>query len=325
MSKTQRQRKKEKLRQQRLSKQKSKVSEPKTITKPSFYEKNYKALVIIPALLLILAIILISMKIINTGEFLNKGISLSGGVSVTVLKENINKETLLAELENEFPDYEVNVRGVEEGGKRIGVLIETNMPPENREEVERFDEIIRTRTNAEKDDVSTETIGASLGAAFFQQTIIAVIAAFIFMGIVIFIYFRSIVPSALTILSAFSDIIITLAIINLLGLSIGTAGIAAFLMLIGYSVDANIVLNMRTLKGKTGTLTQQIKSAFSTGITMSVTTLVAISVAYIIADSPVLKEIMLILMIGLVVDILNTWVQNAGLLRWYLENKKERN
>lgn len=322
MSKPKRQRKKEKLKQQRQTKQK-KVLEPKS-EKHSFYEKNYKKLIIIPALLLVIAIILISMKMINTGEFLNKGISLSGGVSVTVLKENIDKDALLAELQQEFPDYEVNVRSVEEGGRRIGVLVETNMPPENREKVERFDQIIRTRTNAEREDVSTETIGASLGAAFFQQTIIAVLAAFIFMGVVIFIYFRSIVPSALTILSALSDIIITLAIINVLGISIGTAGIAAFLMLIGYSVDANIVLNMRTLKGTKGTIAEQIKSAFSTGITMSITTLVAITVAFLIADSPVLKEIMLILMIGLVVDVLNTWVQNAGLLRWYLETKKNK-
>ena len=322
MSKPKRQRKKEKLKKLRQTKQK-KVLEPKS-EKHSFYEKNYKKLIIVPALLLVIAIILISMKMINTGEFLNKGISLSGGVSVTVLKENIDKNALQEELQQEFPDYEVNVRSVEEGGRRIGVLVETNMPPENREKVERFDQIIRTRTNAEREDVSTETIGASLGAAFFQQTIIAVLAAFIFMGIVIFIYFRSIVPSALTILSALSDIIITLAIINVLGISIGTAGIAAFLMLIGYSVDANIVLNMRTLKGTTGTIVEQIKSAFSTGITMSITTLVAITVAFLIADSPVLKEIMLILMIGLVVDVLNTWVQNAGLLRWYLETKKNK-
>lgn len=322
MSKPKRQRKKEKLKQQRQTKQK-KVLEPKS-EKHSFYERNYKKLIIVPALLLVIAIILISMKMINTGDFLNKGISLSGGVAVTVLKENIDKNALQEELRQEFPDYEVNVRSVEEGGRRIGVLVETNMPPENREKVERFDQIIRTRTNAQREDVSTETIGASLGAAFFQQTIIAVIAAFIFMGIVIFIYFRSIVPSALTILSALSDIIITLAIINVLGISIGTAGIAAFLMLIGYSVDANIVLNMRTLKGTTGTISEQIKSAFSTGITMSITTLVAITVAFLIADSPVLKEIMLILMIGLVVDVLNTWVQNAGLLRWYLETKKNK-
>jgi preprotein translocase subunit SecF len=308
--------------QQKKKQETNKVVKTNKVKTNTFYDKNYKKLIIIPMLLLVIAIALITIKIINEGEFINKGITLSGGVAITVIKENIDKTLLLEELEEEFPQYQINVRGIEDAGKRIGVLVETNMPPENTNEVTRFDEIIRDRTNAQREDVSTETIGSSLGDAFFKQTIIAIIVAFIFMGIVVFIYFKSLVPSALTILSALSDIIITLAIINTLEINIGTAGIAAFLMLIGYSVDANIVLNMRTLKGTTGTIPERIRSAFGTGMTMSVTTIVAITVAFIIAESPVLKEIMLIMIIGLIVDILNTWIQNAGLLRWYLEKKK---
>jgi preprotein translocase subunit SecF len=290
--------------------------------KQSFYDSNYKKLIIIPMALLLIAIVLITMKVINTGEFMNRGITLSGGISITVLTENIDKEVLLSDLQQEFPQYQMNIRGIDEAGRRIGVLIETNMPPENTDEVNRFNEIIKQRTNATDDEISTETMGSSLGAAFFQQTMIALILAFLFMGVVIFLYFKMVVPSALTILSALSDIIITLAIVNVLGLNIGTAGIAAFLMLIGYSVDANIVLNMRVLKRTSGTIKSQIKSAFDTGLTMSVTTLTAITVAFFIVDSPVLREIMIIMIIGLIVDVLNTWVQNAGLLRWYLERKE---
>lgn len=321
MAVSQRRKRREKARKQSLSKKKVKSKEVAS-EKQSFYDANYKRLIIVPAVILLIAIILISIKVVETGEFLNKGITLSGGASVTVLKEGIDKDALLLELEAEFPDYEFNVRAIEDSGRVVGALIETNMPPENREEISRFDGLIKDFTGAERGDISTETTGAALGEAFFQQTIIAVLVAFLFIGVVVFIYFRSFVPSALTILSAFSDIVVTLAIVNLLGLSIGTAGIAAFLMLIGYSVDANIVLNMRTLKGKTGTLKEQIKSAFSTGLTMSVTTIVAISVAFIVVESPVLREIMLIMIIGLAVDVMNTWVQNAGLLRWYLESKR---
>ena len=309
-------------RQQKKKQEKNKVVKTTKVKTETFYDKNYKKLILIPTLLLVIAIALITIKVMNEGEFINKGITLSGGVAITVIKENIDKAALLEELQEEFPQHQINVRGIEDAGRRIGVLVETNMPPENTDEVTRFDEIIRERTNAQREDVSTETIGSSLGDAFFTQTIIAVIVAFIFMGIVVFIYFKSIVPSALTILSALSDIIITIAVINVLGINIGTAGIAAFLMLIGYSVDANIVLNMRTLKGTKGTIPERIKSAMGTGLTMSVTTLVAITVAFIIADSPILKEIMLIMMIGLSVDVINTWIQNAGLLRWYLERKK---
>ena len=68
------------------------------------------------------------------------------------------------------------------------------------------------------------------------------------MGLVVFIYFRTLVPSLAVILAAFSDIVVTLAIFNLTGEKLSTAGVAAFLMLIGYSVDTDILLNTRVLK-----------------------------------------------------------------------------
>jgi preprotein translocase subunit SecF len=61
-----------------------------------------------------------------------------------------------------------------------------------------------------------------------------------------------------------------------------------------------------------------------TGLTMSTTTLIAILIALIFAQSLILKQIMVILLIGLLVDLPNTWIQNAGILRWHLEKKKDK-
>jgi len=59
------------------------------------------------------------------------------------------------------------------------------------------------------------------------------------------------VPSSCVILAAVSDIISTIAVTNLLGLKMSTAGIAALLMLIGYSVDTDILLTTKVLKTTT--------------------------------------------------------------------------
>ncbi len=59
-----------------------------------------------------------------------------------------------------------------------------------------------------------------------------------------------------------------------------------------------------------------------TGLTMSATTISAVVIALIFTQSEVLREIMIILFIGLLVDLINTWIQNAGLLRWYCEKKR---
>ena len=92
-------------------------------------------------------------------------------------------------------------------------------------------------------------------------------------------------------------------------------------MLIGYSVDTDILLSTRVLKHKHGDVFGRICNAMGTGLTMTMTTMAALVIALLIAQSTELKQIMTILLIGLVIDIINTWLQNAGILRWYLEKK----
>jgi preprotein translocase subunit SecF len=93
-------------------------------------------------------------------------------------------------------------------------------------------------------------------------------------------------------------------------------------MLIGYSVDTDILLSSRLLKSKFGTVREKMISAFKTGILMTVTTIAALVVGLTFSTSPVISQIMLILLIGLVFDIFNTWLQSAGLLRLYIERKE---
>ena len=137
----------------------------------------------------------------------------------------------------------------------------------------------------------------------------------------LYIYITVSMPSFAVILCAFSDIIVTLAIINLLGVRLSTAGIAGFLMLIGYSVDTDILLSTRVLKNKEGKVLDRVYGAMTTGMTMTLTTLAAVSVTYFIVQSDVLRQIMFILIIGLFVDILYTWIQNAGIIRWFMEKR----
>ena len=128
------------------------------------------------------------------------------------------------------------------------------------------------------------------------------------------------------ILAAFCDMVISLAIFNLTGMKLNAAGVAAFLMIIGYSVDGEVVIASRLLKRRDGTELQRIYGALKTGWTMTQTALVAVVVAYIFVQSEIVKQIMLILLIGLLVDTVITWIQNVGIIRWHLERsgKKKR-
>ncbi len=301
-----------------------KTEEPAVDDNRSFYNKYYKQLLIIPFGLLIIALIIIGVQTAQTGDFINKGISLKGGTTITILDADINHREIRETLQADFPLQEINTRRLEDAGRQAGIIIEASILPEDQELTTRFMDRVKEITGKEDRELSVETIGASLGDAFFRQTMTAVLIAFVFMGIVVFLYFKSFVPSAAVILAAFSNIVVTIAILNVAGITIGTAGIAALLMLIGYSVDTDILLSTRVLKRKEGTVYERVIDAMKTGLTMTGTTLVAVFIAFLVAESQVLMEIMLIIMIGLIIDLINTWIQNAGILRYYLERKGEK-
>jgi len=166
-----------------------------------------------------------------------------------------------------------------------------------------------------------------LGDLFFQQTQIALIIAFVFMSIVIFVLFRTLAPSIAVVLAAITDIVVTIGIMNVFGIELSLPVVAALLTLIGYSVDTDILLTSRLLKSGSLTLEEipeRIDSAMKTGLTMTFTALAALSALYFIASSSVLHSIALVLIIGIVIDIFATWLTNAGILRLWLLRKSKR-
>lgn len=293
----------------------------------NFYDKNYKKLLIIPFLLLFLAIISISLQTIKTGDFINRDVTLKGGLTVTIpLEKQINVIELQNHLSQQFPSNDISIRKLKRAGSDTGIIIDSDIDGTEKAKIDSLLEKIKEKLNIklEEGDYTAEFLHSSLGASFFRETFRALLIAFLFMGIVVFLYFRVPTPSIAVILAALSDIIITLAIVNLIGIKISTAGIAAFLMLIGYSVDTDILLSTRLLKRKEGSEMDRIIGALKTGLTMTLTTVVAVTVALIFTESEVIHQIMTILLIGLMVDLINTWIQNVGILRLYLERKHKK-
>lgn len=141
--------------------------------------------------------------------------------------------------------------------------------------------------------------------------------------VLVWCYIQWSIPSAAVILAAASTILFTIAVVDIIGMRISTAGIAAFLMLIGYSVDTDILLSNRVLKRDEGTVYTRIVSTVKTGITMTGTTMAASLIALFFTQSDVIREIMTIIVIGLVADVFFTWIQNAGILRLWLEKKRD--
>jgi len=286
----------------------------------SWYDKSYKYLFFIPVTLTILALVFLINFNSQHGDVIFKDVTLTGGTTITVLDPEVSIEELFSSIQINFPDIKIRELSDFRTGQQKGFILETQSEVEDIRPA--LESVLGYELN--KDNSSVEFSGAALSQGFYKQIRFAIIIAFIFMAIVIFLIFRTFVPSLAVIFAAFSDIVLTVAVIGLLKIPLSIAGVVAFLLLIGYSVDTDILLTTRTIKKKEGTINERIYGAFKTGLTMTLTSIAAIFIALIIIrnTSEVLRQMFTILLIGLGFDLFNTWLANAAILKWYAERKE---
>lgn len=130
-------------------------------------------------------------------------------------------------------------------------------------------------------------------------------------------------PSIAVLISAFADIIFTVVTVNLMGLKISSGGIVAFLMLIGYSVGTDVLLTSRVLRRRNESVNSACFGAFKTGLPMTLTAIASIAVGllFVYRYETMLNQIFLIILIGLLYDLVNTWLTNVLIIKWYAESK----
>lgn len=283
------------------------------------YDKDYKKLLLIPLALYLILFGILGYNYINTGEFFEKDVSLTGGTSVTITtQEQIDILELEQSLSKEL-NTDVSVRVLTQGGRQTAIVIDATLGEERSQEL--VDAIESRIGKLDKEDYSVQVMGSALGGSFFREAFLVIIISFVFMAITVLIYFRVWVPSFFVILSVLGDIIGPFVILVAMDVKLSTAGIAAFLMLIGYSVDTDILLTTRVLRGREESIFKRTLGALKTGITISLTLFAAAFVGFLFSQSEVIKQIMLILFVGALFDIINTWITNAAILRWYMEAK----
>ena len=278
-----------------------------------FYEEDYKKLLVIPvAVLLFFGGIIIHTKI-TTGSYFLRDISLKGGTSITYytnrpienvsnwLKDNWGSDTELVVISNPlsgFRGYEFRV------GKELSV-----------DEVKSALSKLAGK-NVTNKDFSMGRQGASIAANFFKDALIILAISFAMMGLVVLYNFKSIIPAVSITLSTIADIVVVIGMLDLLGQQLSVAGIGALLMLIGLSTDSDILLATNIIKKKN---IKGLKKNFKTELTMNLAAITTSAVMLTLSNIDVIKSIALILMIGSISDVLNTWVLSAGLQRLYVE------
>lgn len=271
---------------------------------------KYKPLMLIPTLMLIGAVAVLVAGYMQTGEWFIRSIELKGGTLIT-----INGAGNVDELKEQLSEFQANVRKVAGfGGEKL--LIEVPSEVDAKDVLNSLAQKGYVIENA-----NIQTVGPALGESFWQQTQIAIVISFILMGMVIFFVFRNPASSIAVIFSAVADIIETFALMQIFSVELSLATLGAILMLIGYSVDTEVLLSSR-MKRIEGELGQRVKNAAVTGLTMTFTAIGTLAALVVSGISPVISQIAIVLLFGLIVDIPNSWLMNAGILRVFMERRK---
>ena len=281
---------------------------------------SVKKLIAVPIIILLLSFAILAYTQVTVDSPVRLGTDFKGGTVINIVTDE-TQEVLTAK----FTAYPVT--SIRDTGSGTGKSIEFGPMSEPQK-----DELIAT-FKEEYGTYELKDISPVFGQESQKQAVWAVILAFSLMAIVVFVVFRTVIPPFAVIFAAFSDIVIAVACMDIIGMELTLGTVAALLMLIGYSVDSNILLTTKLLRKK-GDVNEKVRNAMKTGITMTFTTLSAILAMFLVSSSihlfsshfapiPMLRDISLVLLFGLTMDLMNTWLLNAGILRAYME-KKER-
>lgn len=273
---------------------------------------NPKMTIGIPAVIFAIGLVIVAISFGTCGLPVTPGIDFAGGTSVTIHTDQTQDQ-----IREYFAGYDL--KSVDTG---LAGGYYLKFGPMDNDKMQAFNEYIL----AGYPDAGINQIGASFGTTLQGQAMLAILFAFLGMAVVVFIAFRNLIPAITVVCAGVADVTITAAVMNIIGMELSLATTAALLMLIGYSVDSNILLTTKVLK-RQGNTKEKFAGAFHTGFVMTTTTFCAILAMFIVSligQVPTLYQISGVLVIGLICDFFFTWAFNAGILKLYLDRKEPK-
>ncbi|MEW6328804.1 MAG: hypothetical protein AB1468_01675 [Candidatus Micrarchaeota archaeon] len=188
-----------------------------------------------------------------------------------------------------------------------------------------FSVIERQGLEFDASSASFKYVSPSLSELFLQKAVNVVMLSAVLTIIVVFIVFRTVVPSLAVLSGAVSDVVIAMGGMVVFNIPLTLPSFAALLMLIGFSLDTDMLLTIRTLKRTEGTARERAYETMKTGLTMSGAAILAFSALFVLSMVTHIStyyQISAVAICGLVGDIFATWGINAVIILWYIEHRR---
>ena len=266
-----------------------------------------------------------------TGDLFNYSMEFQGGTSTNVtFNENLSQERIESEVvplvEDITGDADVQTQKVTGTNE---VIIKTRTL--NMEEREEFEKVMQDNFGVEEGKITAESISGAVSQEMKQDAIVAVVIATVCMLIYIWFRFKNIRFAASSVLALVHDVLVVIACYAAFKWPVGSTFIACILTIVGYSINATIVIfdrvreNLKERKHDQSMeeiLNQSITQTFTRSVNTSLTTFVMVLILYIMGVSSI-REFALPLMVGIVCGTYSS-VCLAGSLWFEMNRRREK-
>ena len=296
--------------------------------KPINFLGKKKIFFTISIALIVLGFVAIGVNEGKGNGALNYSLEFMGGTSSTV---TFDKDYTLEEIdqnivpliEDAVGDKNVQVQKVQDSNQ---VIFKTQTL--NLEKREAFNKVMADNFGVAENEIATENISSTVSSEMRRDAIVAVIIATICMLLYIWFRFKDVRFATSAVLALLHDVLIVLGFYAIARVSVGNTFIACMLTIVGYSINATIVIfdrireELKTKKRGTQ-LDELVNKCITLTLTRSVytslTTFVMVAVLYIMGVSSI-REFALPLMVGIICGAYSSVCITGAL--WYVMKTK---
>ncbi len=264
----------------------------------------------------------------SIGMTMNYSLDFVGGTSTTMtLNEDMSIEEIDAQIVPHIEKItgDSNVMSTKVAGSN-DIIIKTRTL--NVQEREAFNEVMVNNFGVDENSITAETISATISSEMQSGAIKAILVSTVLMLLYIWFRFKDIRFGASSVIALLHDVLVVLAFYAIVRVSVGNTFIACMLTIVGYSINATIVIfdrvreNLRGMRSKEGLdemVNRSITQTLTRSIFTSLTTFFMVAALEVFGVSSI-REFALPLMAGIICGTYSSICLTGAL--WYVFRTK---
>ena len=270
------------------------------------YVKASRICFVVSLIAIVAGLVFLPINKSKTGSSMNYSLEFTGGTSTTV---TFDEAYTLEKAEAEVVPVITEAIDISAADIQIQTVEGTNQVIFKTTELSEDDSAAldaALKSNFTISEISSQSISSTISGEMKKDAIVAIIIASILMLIYIAIRFSDVKFGASAVIALIHDVMVVFAIYSIARLSVGNTFIACMLTIVGYSINATIIIfdrireNMKLMNDELDVIVNtSIAQTFTRTIYTSITTFVMVLVLFIMGVSSI-KEFTLTLMAGIV-------------------------